>query len=301
MRLPLQALGLLAMLTSACGSSTSTTSVTGPTGARCTIAATASSSTFSSAGGAATVAVSSERECTWSVASEAAWISPEVTSGQGEAVLPFRVAANGTPAARRAGLTIGTIRVEVSQEAAPCRFVLGTGRVQVDHNGGRVEIEVSAMEGCGWTARTSDSWVTITRGASGSGAGVVYLSIAPNDGPARQGRVTIGGHTVSIAQAAPAAPPPPAPVPPPPPPSPPPPPPPPDPRTELDGVVSSLRGSCPEVTFGLNGVTVVANASTEYRGGNCQHVENQRLVAVVGILGPDGKVRAERIEIKARD
>jgi hypothetical protein len=277
--------------------------VTAPTGNRCTIAATASASTFPSAGGAATVAVSSERECTWSVASEAAWISPEVTSGRGEAVLPFRVAPNGAPAIRRGGLAIGTIRVEVSQEAAPCRFVVDASRIQADQSGGRAEIQVTAIDGCAWTSRSSDSWVTITRGASGSGAGVVQLSIAPNDGAVRQGRVTVAGQTVTIAQSAAPAPPPPVPVPPPPPPPPPlpPPPPPPDPRTELDGVVSSPRGSCPDVTFGLNGVTVVTDALTDYRGGNCQHVESQRLVTVVGMLRPDGSVRAERIDIKARD
>ena len=291
MRLSAVPLILFAGFASACGSSASTTSVTAPSGARCGIGATASPSSFSSAGGPATLAINSERECAWSVASEVAWITPERTSGRGDAVLPFSVAANGTPGTRRGGLTIGSTRVEVSQEGAPCEFEVDTLRLQVEATGGSAQIRVTAMAGCVWTARALEPWINVTAGTSGSGAGVVRLSMLANSGPARQGRATVAGRTITIVQQAAAAPPPP----PPPAPPPPPPPPPPDPKVELEGVAFAVRGSCPDVTFGLNGVTVVADASTQYRQGNCAQVQNERRVIVVGPLQPDGSVRAELI------
>ena len=297
MRLPAVPFILFAGFAAACGSSASTTSVTAPSGARCGIGATASPSSFSSAGGSATLAINSERECAWSVASEVAWITPEGTSGRGDAVLPFKVAANGTAATRRGGLTIGSIRVEVSQEGAPCVFELDTLRIQMDATAGSSQVRVTTLAGCGWTARSLDPWVNVTGGASGSGAGIVRLSVLANSGPARQGRATVAGRTVTIVQQAAAAPPLPPPPPAPPAPPPPPPPPPPDPKVELEGVVFAVRGSCPDLTFGLNGVTVVADASTQYRGSNCANVQNERRVIVVGPLQPDGSVKAESIAI----
>jgi hypothetical protein len=65
--------------------------------------------------------------------------------------------------------------------------------------------------------------------------------------------------------------------------------------------VSSLRGSCPDVTFTLSGKSVLADASTKYRKGNCQHLEADRRVSVAGERQPDGRVRAKEIEIKGKD
>jgi Domain of unknown function (DUF5666) len=65
--------------------------------------------------------------------------------------------------------------------------------------------------------------------------------------------------------------------------------------------VRSLSGSCPDLTFTIGGTTVFADESTRYREGNCKHVEEGRRVVVVGQRQPDGRVRAERIDIKEKD
>ena len=58
-----------------------------------------------------------------------------------------------------------------------------------------------AENGCGWTAVSHDTWITITAGASGSGNGTVSYSLAAN--PARiprQGTMTIAGHAFTALQ-----------------------------------------------------------------------------------------------------
>jgi hypothetical protein len=64
--------------------------------------------------------------------------------------------------------------------------------------------------------------------------------------------------------------------------------------------VSSLRGPCPNLTFTVNGTSVYADASTEYREGNCTHVDEGRRVIVIGQRQSDGRVRAQRIDIKQK-
>ena len=70
---------------------------------------------------------------------------------------------------------------------------------------------------------------------------------------------------------------------------------------EVDGRVSSLRGSCPNLTFVISGMTISADGSTEYRAGNCKHVEEGLRVLVVGHRQSEGRVRAERIDLKPKD
>jgi hypothetical protein len=55
------------------------------------------------------------------------------------------------------------------------------------------------------------------------------------------------------------------------------------------------------LTFEISGTTVYADQSTTYREGNCKHVEEGSRLVVVGQREADGRVRAERIDIKKRD
>jgi hypothetical protein len=68
----------------------------------------------------------------------------------------------------------------------------------------------------------------------------------------------------------------------------------------LDGPVSSLSGACPTLSFSVIGTRVYTTQSTQYRAGNCKHVEEGRRVVVVGERQPDQRVRAERIDLKQK-
>ena len=106
----------------------------------------------------------------------------------------------------------------------------------------------------------------------------------------------------------PPTPPPPAPTPPPPaptppgPPTPPPTPPPPaDPvpvrEVKVSGRVDSVSGSCPTLTFEVDGRTVYTTAKTKYDDGGCRDIERRTKVKVEGMLMSDGRIRADEVEV----
>ena len=67
--------------------------------------------------------------------------------------------------------------------------------------GGTYEIHVTARPGCDWTAASTDSFITVTSGASGSGRGAVTFTVAAHTGKARRaGTLTIAGSTIAIDQ-----------------------------------------------------------------------------------------------------
>jgi hypothetical protein len=54
-------------------------------------------------------------------------------------------------------------------------------------------------------------------------------------------------------------------------------------REELSGQVQSLSGACPGVTFKVGGTTVIADASTSFQNGPCEHLENGTFVNVAAL------------------
>jgi hypothetical protein len=48
-------------------------------------------------------------------------------------------------------------------------------------------------------------------------------------------------------------------------------------------------------------MSVFADPSTKYRKGNCQHLKAHRRVIVAGERQPDGRVRAQQIDIEEKD
>jgi hypothetical protein len=67
--------------------------------------------------------------------------------------------------------------------------------------GAILKVGVTASTGCLWGASSNAAWATLASPATGSGSGVVSLTIAPNTtGAVRYGQLTIGTRTVSIYQ-----------------------------------------------------------------------------------------------------
>ena len=85
--------------------------------------------------------------------------------------------------------------------AAACDYSISPTRETFGPAGGTGAINVTAGAGCGWTATSSDSWITIT-GFSGSGDGTVTYSVEPYTGKPkkRNGTITVAGQTVRIQQ-----------------------------------------------------------------------------------------------------
>jgi hypothetical protein len=66
---------------------------------------------------------------------------------------------------------------------------------------------------------------------------------------------------------------------------------------DIRGVVSGLTGTCPDIAFTLNGVSVKANSATRYEDGTCASVRNSLRLKVHGRRQADGSMQAARIEL----
>lgn len=65
---------------------------------------------------------------------------------------------------------------------------------------------------------------------------------------------------------------------------------------EIEGSVGGLGGTCPSVSFGINGFSIRTNASTTFDGVDCAAVKNGAKVQVKGLRQADGSVLATRVK-----
>ena len=82
-----------------------------------------------------------------------------------------------------------------------CTFAIA-GSTTVGLGGGSSSGTVTpSSASCNWTAWSTVSWLTVTSGKVGTGAGSVGYTVAPNPGPARAGTVVVqGGQSITINQ-----------------------------------------------------------------------------------------------------
>jgi hypothetical protein len=290
----------------ACSKTTTTLTAPAPTADKCQINASGAPTSFTSSGGQGSLAIGTERECTWSIRSDASWLSVGSTSGQGEASVAYTVAPNPVPSARAGAIVVGASSVSVNQAAAPCSFRLSRQADSIAFGGGALSVGVTVINGCAWSAVSAASWISVSSGSAGNGAGTVGLAVASNGAGARSGQVRIADQVYTVTQSAAPAEPVPAPAPTPTPtPSPAPgpapgptPTPPPSERREFSGEVSTIFGSCPNITIGVDRMVVSTDPSTEYSHGKCTDIKRGRDVSGSGFVEPSGAVRATDIRIR---
>jgi hypothetical protein len=167
----------------------------------CTYAINPSSAHFAAAGGQANVNLTaSSSDCPWTATSSAPWITiGGAASGTGNASIVINAAGN-TGAARNGSATIGGAQFLIDEDG--CSYSVSPASANFGAAGATASFAVTANAGtCPWTATTTASWITINSGASGSGTGSVNVSIAANNGPARDATLTIDGQNVAIHQA----------------------------------------------------------------------------------------------------
>ena len=159
---------------------------------------------FSSGGGTGSVSVSGASGCTWEAVSNSNWITiTSGSAGSGNGTVRFSVAANSTSGPRTGGLTVAGEFYAVSQEGGQsCSYSISPASQSIGASGGNGTVGVSTTSGCGWTAVSNASWITLTSGSSGSGNGTVYYMVSANSGASsRTGTLTIAGSTHTVTQA----------------------------------------------------------------------------------------------------
>ena len=84
-----------------------------------------------------------------------------------------------------------------------CTLSLSGSGQSFNATGGTGTVSVNTSSGCTWSATSSESWLTVVSGASGTGAGVVMFRVAANiTGQARAASLSIGGQTFTVNQSA---------------------------------------------------------------------------------------------------
>jgi len=149
----------------------------------------------------ASFAVATSGGCAWTATSRAEWIKVlHGSSATGNLTVIVGVDAN-TGAPRSGELTIAGRTVTINQQSF-CSFTVDPGVVEDDGLGGAAEIAVSAPAGCGWTAVSNASWITIRSGKSGSGSGIVGYEVAalPAGAASRTGTIAVAGLTFTVRQ-----------------------------------------------------------------------------------------------------
>lgn len=150
--------------------------------------------TLSAPSDGASLAVSVDANYEWTAAAADSWVTLSADKGDaGQSRLTVTIAKNENTAARSSKVTFTcqTLKVElpVQQEAAPepAHLTLGTQQAEVEAAGGNVTVQLSANYA--WTAKASESWITVTP-ASGNGNASVTIAVGKNSVvEARDGKV----------------------------------------------------------------------------------------------------------------
>ncbi len=175
--------------------------VTVTQGNGCAFSISPDTRSVAAAGGSATVAVTAGSGCAWTATPNASWITiTSGTAGNGNGTVNFTVSATTGPS-RSGTLTIAGRTFTVNQGQG-CTITLSRDSASVPSGGGEGTFDVRTANGCGWTASSSASWLTITGGASGNGNGTVRYSAGANTGPQRTATITAGGEIHAVTQAA---------------------------------------------------------------------------------------------------
>jgi hypothetical protein len=166
-------------------------------------------------GGAVVTPAPGTPGCSWSIRSDATWLSLSgTTSGSRQTSLSYVAAVNASTAVRSGNLildwtdggTSGSTAQQVTQAgvvgAAPS---LNPGSQNVPAGGATFTVNVSTTGS--WAATVANApWLTITSGATGNGDGTISLRADANTGGARAGTLLVtglgGSATLTVSQSA---------------------------------------------------------------------------------------------------
>jgi hypothetical protein len=195
--------GLAIALVSALGIASLGCGEKSPTGPTCTIAITPAGLTHDSGDGSGSISVTAGQGCSWTATTTASWITISNGSGSGSGTVAYTVAANSSADTRTGTITIGTQRYEVTQrgKSAPnCTYDLSSSSADFSKDGGSGAFTINTQEGCGWTAASSVSWLTVAT-PSGTGTASVSYSVAPHaEIEGRTGTITVADRTLTVRQ-----------------------------------------------------------------------------------------------------
>jgi hypothetical protein len=167
------------------------------------------SATFGNSNATATATVTTASTCAWTATTDSSWIAITGVntpghSGAGSGTVSYTVIPNSTPLVRVATLSIAGRSLTVIQEstATQCGFTVTPTSAAFAAAGGSGSVSIGASTGCGWTAVSGASWITITSDTSGNGSATVRYTVAANAATtSRTAALVVAGQTVTVSQA----------------------------------------------------------------------------------------------------
>ena len=161
------------------------------------------SKSFTSSGDEDSVNVVAPNGCTWTATSNAAWIAiTSATSGSGNDVVTYLLRDNLAASPRIGTISIAGQTFTVTQEGLNnCTLSISPTSKSFGKTGGTGTVNVATSSGCGWTATSNASWVTLSSAGSANGNGAVTYSVTVNNtNLARVGTMVVAGKTFTVKQ-----------------------------------------------------------------------------------------------------
>jgi hypothetical protein len=191
----------LIVTVSACGGST-TQSVTAPTpDTRCASTLTVPGP-LAAAGAQVPAQLVTARDCAWSAQSTVPWLSVEPASGQGDATLTLSAPMNPAGRSRSGTVEINAQPFTVTQSPSPCDFNLSPTAASAQHQGGRILIRLTTLDGCTWTSSSSHPWLRVVSGSGGDSSATLEVAVDSNTGAERSAVLTVADLLFVVTQAA---------------------------------------------------------------------------------------------------
>jgi hypothetical protein len=165
----------------------------------CSYSITPQELTVNAAGGSGSITVATAAGCPWNSLSNESWIEVvQGASSSGSGSMRFIVDRTTGPA-RIGTLVIAGQAFTVTQTTG-CSYQVAPTVHPAPATGGTFTVDVTTSTGCGWSASSNDSWISVLGSASGNGGGTVMFAVAAANGPAKVGTVAIGDQTVTVNQ-----------------------------------------------------------------------------------------------------
>jgi hypothetical protein len=182
------------------------------------VAASLSLGIVPGAGATGSATVTAAPGCPWTAVSSVPWLTLSTASGSGSASIVVTVASNPDQTPRQGTLTIAGQTFSVSQEAAVCVYSFSqttvttaiTRIIGASGTGNDEPVNVTTTPGCSWRVgvTTGVPWLQLVAAGSvdhvGSGSFSFRVDANSDDGPARDGTITVVGDrttaTVTVSQ-----------------------------------------------------------------------------------------------------
>lgn len=136
--------------------------------------------------------------CTWTAATTASWLT---VSGAGDVDgnINFTAAANPCATDRTATVTAGGLSYQVLQSGSDNNLTLTPTSATVANTGGEGAFRVNTGTGCGYTATSNTSWLTVLSSIGGT---ISYRAAANTGTQSRTGVIAVAPKTFTVTQPA---------------------------------------------------------------------------------------------------